>query len=253
MLGQPGVVVRRAQAAGEGHTGGQRVLHFLRHAEQHGRAEDAGGDGHVADAAAREVAGDGQGHADHAALRGAVGGLADLAVVGRDRGGRDQHAAFAGGFGLVLAHGVGRQADHVEAADQVDRDGLAEHGQRVRAVLAHGLLGRCDAGAVDQAHQLAELDGGSHHGLAVGFLAHVALDEHAADFLRNGFALVSLHVGDDHLGAVGGQHARCAFAEARSATGHDKNLAVDLHEKSPEMRPALSKTPPGQKKGLIRR
>jgi L-alanine-DL-glutamate epimerase-like enolase superfamily enzyme len=71
--------------------------------------------------------------------------------------------------------------------------------------------------------------GGRHHGLAVGFLAHVALDEHATEFLGNGFALVRLHVGDHHLGAVGGQHARRAFAEARSATGHDKYLAVDLH------------------------
>jgi hypothetical protein len=132
--------------------------------------------------------------------------------------------------GSFLRHGVGGQADHVEAADQVDRDGLAEHGQVVRAVLADGLLGRRDAGAVDQAHQLAELERGlGHDRLAVGFLAHVALDEHAADVFRNGFALVSLHVGDHDLAAVGRQHARRAFAEARSATGHDENLAVDLH------------------------
>jgi L-alanine-DL-glutamate epimerase-like enolase superfamily enzyme len=100
----------------------------------------------------------------------------------------------------------------------------------VRAVLAHGLLGRGDAGAVDQADQLAELEGGCHGGLAVGFLAHVALDEHAADLLGDGFALFSLHVGDHHLAAVGGQHARRTLAEARGATGHDKNLAVDLHK-----------------------
>ena len=41
---------------------------------------------------AREVAGDGQGHADDAALRRRVGGLADLAVEGGDRGGVDDGA-----------------------------------------------------------------------------------------------------------------------------------------------------------------
>jgi len=39
-------VLRRAQTAGEGLDGGQRVLHFLGHAQEHGRAEDAQSDGH---------------------------------------------------------------------------------------------------------------------------------------------------------------------------------------------------------------
>ena len=43
----------------------------------------------------REVARDRQRHADDAALRGRVGGLADLAVEGGDRGGVDDHAALA--------------------------------------------------------------------------------------------------------------------------------------------------------------
>ena len=151
-----------------------------------------------------------------------------MAVVGRHRGGRDQHAALAGGFGLVLGHRVGRQADHVEAADQVHGDGLAEHRQRVRAVLADGLLGRRDAGAVDQADQLAELQRGRHHGLAV-LLADIALDEHATDLMHHGLALFDLHVGDDHFAAVGGQHSHGAFTQPRSSAGNDECLTFDIH------------------------
>ncbi len=229
VLGQLGIVLGRTQAAGKGDAGGQRVLHLLRHAKQHGRAEDAGSDGHVADAVASQVARDRQGHADHAALGGAVGGLADLAVVGGHRGGGDHHAAFAGGFRLVLAHGVGSQTDHVEAAHQVDHDGLAEGGQGVGAVLAHGLFGRCDACAVDQAHEFAHGDRLGDHGLRVGFLADVALDEGAADVLGHGLALVGLHVGDDDLAAIGSQHACRAFTKTRSAAGDDEYLACNLH------------------------
>ena len=56
---------------------------------------------HDADQLAREVAGDRQGHADHAALGRRVGGLADLAVERRDRRGVDDDAALlADRFGL---------------------------------------------------------------------------------------------------------------------------------------------------------
>ena len=229
MAHQLGVVLRGAQAAGEGDASGQRVLHFLRHAKQHGGAEDAGRNGHVADAVAGEVTGNRQGHAHHAALGGCISGLADLAVIGSHAGRGDQHATLAGGFGLVLAHGLSGQADHVEAADQVDRDGLAEQGQRMRAVLAHGLLGGGDAGAVHQAHQLAQRHGLGHHGLAVGLVAHIALHERAADFLGHSLAFFGLHVGNDHGAALGGQHACRAFAQARCAAGDDEYLALDVH------------------------
>jgi hypothetical protein len=56
--------------------------------------------------------------------------LADLAVVGGDAGGRDQNAALARGcIGLVLGHRLGGQANHVERADQVDRDHPREQRQ----------------------------------------------------------------------------------------------------------------------------
>ena len=44
-----------------------------------------------------------------------------------------------------------------------------------------------------------------------------------------GFAFFSLHVGDHHLAAVGRQHARRAFAQARSPASHDENLALNVH------------------------
>jgi hypothetical protein len=119
-------------------------------------------------------------------LEAAVGRLADLAIVGGNAGGADHHATLAGGFGFVLAHGVSRQADHVEAAHQVDHDGLGVDRQAVRAVLAHGLFGRRDAGTVDQAHELAQGNRLGHHGLAVGFIADVALQERAADLPGDG-------------------------------------------------------------------
>ena len=71
-------------------------------------------------------------------------------------------------------------------------------------------------------------------GLAVGFLADVALHEHAAEFLRDGFAAFGLQVGDDHLAAVGREHACRAFTEARSAAGDDEDLACDVHLCAPE-------------------
>src|SRR5207237_961934 len=84
---------------------------------------------------------------DHAALRGRVGGLADLALERRDRGGVDDHAALAVVQRLGLAHRPRRDADHVEGADQVDLDHLGEHGEIVRAGLGDGAGGPADAGA----------------------------------------------------------------------------------------------------------
>ena len=99
----------------------------------------------------------------------------------------------------------------------------------MRAFLAHDLLGGSDAGAVDQTHQLAQTHGSFHHLAAVGFVSHVGLDEHAADFLRHLLAALFVHVSDDDLAAIGCQHARRAFAQAGSTAGHDERLALNLH------------------------
>jgi hypothetical protein len=182
---------------------------------------------------ARQVARNRQGHANDAALACRISGLADLTVVGGHAGGVDQHAAFAGGFGRVLAHGLSGQADHVEAADQVDVDHAREGGQRVRAVLAHGLGADGDACAIDQAHQLAAGQRRRHDGLGICFLRHIAAHEDAADLGRQRLTLVGLHIGHHHGGTGGGQHARRAFAQARGAAGDDEDLASDVHGDAP--------------------
>jgi hypothetical protein len=81
VLDQFRVVLRRAEAAREGHARGERVLHLLGHAEEHGRAEDAGRDGHVADITSHECTVAGQQCSDDAAVGDAIGRVAGLAVV----------------------------------------------------------------------------------------------------------------------------------------------------------------------------
>ena len=98
------------------------------------------------------------------------------------------------------------------------------------AFLAHRLHGRGDARAVDEAHQLAHRDGRGHGSLAVGLLAHVAAHEAAAQLLGDGFSTLGLQVGDEHLAAVGREHARRAFAQARCAASDDEDFACDVHE-----------------------
>ena len=122
--------------------------------EQRG-VEEAGGDRDDADAARGQVARRRQRHADDAALRGRVGDLADLAVVGGDRGRVDADAALALLVGLVLAHRGGGEAEHVEGADQVDLDDVGEVLELVGAALAGDPLGPADAGAADRDPQPA--------------------------------------------------------------------------------------------------
>src|SRR2546429_675247 len=98
---------------------------------------------------------------------------------------------------------------------------------------SHGLLGGRNACAVDQACQLAQAHGLVHHGLAIGFLAHVTFDEDATDLARHRLALVRLHVGNHHLAALGRQHARRAFAQPRGAARDDEYPVLDLHGMSP--------------------
>ena len=83
-----------------------------------------------------EVAGRGQGQADDAALGGRVGDLPDLPVVGRDRGGVDDDAALAVLVRLGRGHGGGGQPQHVEGADQVDRDRRSRRAEVVRVAVA---------------------------------------------------------------------------------------------------------------------
>ncbi len=115
-----------------------------------GVSKRPGAIGDDADAARGHVAGGRQGHADDAALGGGVGDLADLAVVGGDRGGVDADAALALAVGLVLAHRRGSEAQHVEGPDQVDLDHVGEELEVVGTAFVRDPLGPADPGAADR-------------------------------------------------------------------------------------------------------
>ena len=155
----------------------------------------------------RQVACHGQRHADQAALGGAVGLLADLAVEGGDRGGEQHDAALAVGQRLELRAGGGEEATHVVGADQVDVDDAGEVFQRRRAaVLLHDALGGADAGDVHQDAGRAVRGGGLRDGGLGAFGAgHVALHGDAADVGRDGGDRLELGVPGavDRLGRQG--------------------------------------------------
>ena len=109
----------------------------------------------------------GKRHADDARLRGRVGGLADLPVEGRGRRGVHDDAALAVRVRRVLRHLGGREAQHVEAADQVDLDRLLEDAQvEGPAVLVDGAHRRADARAVHADVEPAEARRGFGDGRA---------------------------------------------------------------------------------------
>ena len=178
---------RLAYSAGRPSRDGMRhllpegVLGFLRQPGHHGCLEDARGNGDHADQRARQFTGDRQRHRVHGPLGGGVGGLADLAVEGSDRGGVDDDAALRP---AELGHGrLGRrhrgsgQADDVEGAHEVDLDDPVEALQRQHAVAAQDLAGGGDPGAVDHDPQRAEGDGGVDGGLHLVFAGDIGGNE----------------------------------------------------------------------------
>src|SRR5262249_54844269 len=128
------VLARAPQARRERDLRRQRLAQRLRRHGEHRRVERPGRDGEDADAEGGQVARDRQRHADHTALRRRVRGLADLAVVRRDRRCVDDDATLALVVGRVLRHLCRRQADDVERPDQVHLDHLGEEIERVRAL-----------------------------------------------------------------------------------------------------------------------
>ncbi len=188
---------------GNGIAAASDVLRLLRQIGQQRRQEQAGRDGQHANAELRQFARDRQRHRDDAALRGRIGRLPDLAVIGRDRGGRDHDAAFAGRQRLQLRHFRGRQPQHVEGADQVDPDHLVEIGKRHRAFAADHPLGDADAGAIHQhprrAMGLGRRGDGGFRGGRVG---DVADHRDAADLGGDAFGELGVEVAHGDLGAL---------------------------------------------------
>ena len=219
----------------ERNRGGERILRLLRQAAEQRRQEQAGRDGEHTDAELRKLARDRQGHADDAALRGRIGGLPDLAVIGRDRSGVDHDAALAACKRLQLRHRRCRKPQHVEGADQVDLDNPLEIGKRVRRVAADHALGNTDAGAIDQHARRAVRLGGLRDGsLRRGGIGDVAGDGHALELGRDALGELGVEVEHRDLRALRRQLSRGRGAEARCSTGDDRGLILQLHDVLPE-------------------
>src|SRR5215207_5536188 len=233
-----GLFLRRPEPRRKRDAGLERLAELLRDRVEHRRCEQPRHDGHDADAVAREVAGDREREAEDAALRGRVGGLADLAVGRRHRGrAHDEAAAAVRRHRLEFRHGGRALGAHLVGADEVDLDGPAEGGNVVGdegpglAVLGHRAAGRRDAGAVDE-------DAGGPMGAARlaqrtvdGFLVgDVRFAEHGADLAGDPFAALAVHVEQRDLDALAGEHAGRGLAEAGGAARDDGgNRAVELH------------------------
>ena len=121
----------------------------------------------------------------------------------------------------------GDQADHVEGADQIDLDHLAEHVERVRSVLADRLQRDRDAGAVDQDARRRRARFADLGDRRFGILGarHVAFERDAAELGRDLFGTRQPDVEDRDPGAPGGKRASRRLAQSRAAAGDDRNLA----------------------------
>ncbi len=169
-----------------------------------------------------QVASGGQRHPHDASLGSRVGDLANLPVVGRDRGGVDAHAPFAVLQRLRGDHRCGSEAQHVEGADQVDLDGGLKRQQRVRAARARKLLGPADAGAAHGDAQPAIRRRGLLYGrLHLALLAHVAGYELDAELGGERGALLGVDVGDRDDRALLVQASHGSLAETRGAADDD--------------------------------
>ena len=163
-------------------------------------------------------------------LEARVGGLADLAVVGGDARGRDQHAALAGRLGLVLAHRLGGEADHVEAADQVDGDRL---GERRPADARRPCRRSWRPGAMPaQLTRPTSLPSASASATAAWPSASWLTSQWTKAppiSRRRASPLSACRSATTTLPPCAREHARRAFAEARGAAGDDEDLACDVH------------------------
>ncbi|MND80576.1 hypothetical protein D3C80_723490 [compost metagenome] len=233
VAGQRSVFLRAAQAWRERYSGRQRIAHFLGHASHHRGFENARCDGHHTDAEARQFTGRRQGQAGDRALGGGVGGLTDLAVVGGNRGGVDDHPTLTLSARFAFGHGCSGQAQQVEAADQVDVDHPAEAVQAMGAILAQDLFGADDTGAVDQAMETAERgNGGIDRGLGGALLTDIGNRKVrlATQRLGLGSDRLGIEVDQHHLGSSLDEHLCGSGAQPGSCAADDEVLVGNLHD-----------------------
>ena len=187
-----------------------------------------------ADAEAGEVARRGQREAHHAALGGRVGGLPDLAVEGRDRGGHHHRAALAvrrraRRAAIAAAH----SRSTLKVPIRFTRTTVSNGWSAAGPALAHGALGPADAGA---GHRQADRRRrpppwppppprprprrSRRPGSAMASPPSSAASASARPRVQ---------VDDGHARAARGQLARGGGAEARASAGHQRADSVQLH------------------------
>ena len=177
-------------------------------------------------------------HRDDAGLRGGIGGLADLAVLGGDGGGADEDAApTIRRDRIERRQGHRRFGDQAEGAGQVDRDRLLEGGEVMGDELAGLALLRDDAAAGSDAGAVDDDAGDAMGGAGFlqgsvdrGLVGDVAGHEQPADLLGDRFATLGVEIEQRDLDAMAGEHARRAFAETGSAARDDGGKGrIELH------------------------
>ena len=181
---------------------------------------------------AGQLAGDGQGHADDAALGRRIRCLADLTFEGGHARGVDDHAAVTGRRRRILRHGRRCQTDDVERADQVDLDDLREARKRMRSGPAEDTFGYGDARALKGTVQAAEgLHRVVHRVLDACFIGDVGGNEASAlsQFLGQSLAGLAVDIGDDEVAAGPGEQPDGRRAETGAAAADQEGVAGDVH------------------------
>jgi hypothetical protein len=175
---------------------------------EHGRADP------------RAVRGEHLGQPDDPVLRGGVGAEARPGDQAGHRGGVHDVPALAVGleYGQERVHAV-------DDAPQVD----AEHPAPVVDCQVGDRGERPDARVVaDHVHGTERLDGGAGQIGDALRVAHVDGNAGGADLRGCRLHGVPLDVGDDHLGALGGEPGGDALADPRSAACHHGDLPVQV-------------------------
>ncbi len=233
ILNQLRKFIRTPQPRRVRHLLAERILRRLGQALQHRRQENARRDRHHPDAVLRQITRDRQRHPNHAAFGSGIGGLADLTIKGSDRRGIDDHARF---FAIHPRSGKpgGETRNDVEAADQVDLDGLAKCVERVRrSILPHHAEPRRHACAIYQYARRSQLRLSRRqcrvHRLRAG---HVHMVKAAAQPLGQGSPRFLVQVEDSDAGAKLGQPCGGRAAQPRSTAGHDGAQIPDVHDRS---------------------
>ena len=215
--------------AGKGTEAPRESRASSRQTQQHRRQEDAGRDRVDAHADLREFARDRKRHRRHPALGGGIGRLPDLPVIGGDRRGRNNDAAFTLER-FEPGHRSRGEADHVERADQIDADHPVEIGKRMRPIAADDALGDADAGAVDQHPRRAMRGLGLRDRRARrGLIRDVADNGEAAERPGRLLARRRVEIEHRHAGAFGGKRLGRRPAEPRASARHDRGNSSKLH------------------------